>query len=419
MRDSSDPTILDGPVFESHPRTRGEIMNLGDESLLSAYLDDELDPARRLSVETALLADPRLVERLQQLASIRSTIAAVPRPLAPCDVSGPILLRVEALPSVRIRKVIQLDPARRGIKLAGACLSAAAILLLASPWLVPPIQNPAPGDAGARSGVIDLSHDLPPWVAPATDQPDPADRTEIANAAVPDPSTSDLNSSRALPGDSSEDHDLVQAYLDRGEVRRLVLVVDTLTPRSIDDIRGVIQETGRSDPILGELRIAQGIEIDAANPQEAVVFLVVLDDREFQHLNENLQARDFQPTLDEHSMPAQVVAQLADVDIVDLTLGIPTPALRPVPPEALASLRLAARTTGELAPSAHKDTTGSGLDALPGNLSHSGGETTAAIDKPALEDTSSAFSRSPVELTGRVCLVWVTTRPAVRRPTPM
>ncbi|MBX6314748.1 MAG: zf-HC2 domain-containing protein, partial [Isosphaeraceae bacterium] len=46
-------------------------MNLDDESLLSAYLDGELDPARRLAVEAALLSRPQLAARLQDLARVR------------------------------------------------------------------------------------------------------------------------------------------------------------------------------------------------------------------------------------------------------------------------------------------------------------------------------------------------------------
>ena len=46
-------------------------MNPNEESLISAYLDGELDPPRRMKVEAALLADPKLAERLQELSCVR------------------------------------------------------------------------------------------------------------------------------------------------------------------------------------------------------------------------------------------------------------------------------------------------------------------------------------------------------------
>ncbi len=55
-------------------------MMLDDKSLLSAYLDDELDPAGRLEVESALLTDPRLSEELHELAGVRELLAGLPRP---------------------------------------------------------------------------------------------------------------------------------------------------------------------------------------------------------------------------------------------------------------------------------------------------------------------------------------------------
>src|SRR5437763_1632446 len=45
-------------------------MKLDDESLLDAYLDGELDPARRLAVEAALESSARLADRLRHLARV-------------------------------------------------------------------------------------------------------------------------------------------------------------------------------------------------------------------------------------------------------------------------------------------------------------------------------------------------------------
>ena len=52
-------------------------MNVIDDSLISAYLDGELDPPRRLTVETALLNDPKLSERLNELSCVRGFVSGV------------------------------------------------------------------------------------------------------------------------------------------------------------------------------------------------------------------------------------------------------------------------------------------------------------------------------------------------------
>ena len=63
-------------------------MNLDDESVLSAYLDDELDAARRRQVAACLQSDPRLVQRLRDLALIRDLVAGLGSPKASAVIAG-------------------------------------------------------------------------------------------------------------------------------------------------------------------------------------------------------------------------------------------------------------------------------------------------------------------------------------------
>ncbi|WP_165071621.1 anti-sigma factor family protein [Paludisphaera rhizosphaerae] len=65
------------------------------ESLASAYLDDELPPEARASVEHALSADASLAEEVRSLAVVRDIVAALPRPAGP-DVSRAVLGRIAA-----------------------------------------------------------------------------------------------------------------------------------------------------------------------------------------------------------------------------------------------------------------------------------------------------------------------------------
>jgi len=69
-------------------------MNLDDESLLSAYLDGELDARRRVEVEAALHADPHLTRRLGDLTATRDLVAGLCRPAAPADLAASILARL-------------------------------------------------------------------------------------------------------------------------------------------------------------------------------------------------------------------------------------------------------------------------------------------------------------------------------------
>ena len=73
-------------------------MTLDDESLLSAYLDGELDPARRLMVENALLENAGLAERLQELAATRTMLASLPRSVLTQDLSTAVLAALPTRP---------------------------------------------------------------------------------------------------------------------------------------------------------------------------------------------------------------------------------------------------------------------------------------------------------------------------------
>ena len=66
-------------------------MNLDEETFLTAYLDDELDPELRLGVDSALLSSPALVEDLRDLTAVRDLVAGLGRPAPAVDISVAVL----------------------------------------------------------------------------------------------------------------------------------------------------------------------------------------------------------------------------------------------------------------------------------------------------------------------------------------
>ncbi len=53
-------------------------MNHDDESFLSAFIDGELVPDQQQRLESAIVANPHLAERLRGLAQVRDLVAGLP-----------------------------------------------------------------------------------------------------------------------------------------------------------------------------------------------------------------------------------------------------------------------------------------------------------------------------------------------------
>ncbi|MDG3003705.1 anti-sigma factor family protein [Paludisphaera mucosa] len=68
------------------------------ETLISAYLDDELTPEQRREAEAAVAAEPTRADELRSLGAVHELLAALSRPAAP-DMTGRVLARLAASPS--------------------------------------------------------------------------------------------------------------------------------------------------------------------------------------------------------------------------------------------------------------------------------------------------------------------------------
>src|SRR4051812_1388747 len=104
-------------------------MKLDDESLLTAYLDGELAPDQRSSIESALLADPELADALRRLAEVRELLAGMPRPTMPVDLAGAVVGRIRRDPGRELRRAPSLSLPLGAARLAAGLGLAATVLI--------------------------------------------------------------------------------------------------------------------------------------------------------------------------------------------------------------------------------------------------------------------------------------------------
>jgi hypothetical protein len=323
-------------------------MNLDDPALLDAYLDGELDPARRLAVESALESSPALAHRLRELSAVRNLVSDLPRPTASFDVSTLVLTEAMANPPGWYRRLAW----RRSISLRrvvlGTSLGAAATLLVAvclTPGRVPPFRGkPAPPR---------------PLVAKATPPAAPKETPTVAEASGARETTPKvaLHPAPAFPTnspghtDEAEQHRLAEQerlrpFLARKDVRRVVVLTDALDERALGRVDEALKRTHRRRADYARIDLTEGLIIDPAHPGEAVVFAVLAEPRELDLLVTNLR-REFsgepgpQPT--PAPVPPTVVTLLADVDRVSFREGEAASALTRLPEDLRAHGTLAER----------------------------------------------------------------------------
>jgi hypothetical protein len=109
-----------------------------DESLLSAYLDDEVSPEERQWIEAKLAEDPRWRQLLDELRGVQLALAELPLPRLPGGVASQLWLNPAGDDEERVvspraerrgeRAVEQASPARWRV---GLTLAASLLLLLA------------------------------------------------------------------------------------------------------------------------------------------------------------------------------------------------------------------------------------------------------------------------------------------------
>lgn len=284
-----------------------------DESILSAYLDGELEPRQVRKVERAIAANPVVSEMLDDLRAVRAMVSGLSRPSSP-DLAPDVLASLPLRSPGRSERLFT----RRVMTYAAAGVSAAAALLLA--WL--PLHQAGPAVAlrpGAIPGVLKpIPHPEAPSIvdASAKDSPVVADRdpTRGDGSSIPAGRT-DVPAGVAEPRLANVDGDdaetaRVHRLLDDPQLHRVFLVTDRVDRSLEPEVASLVERTTRQDYL--KFTVAQGIVIDPKHPGKATVFAMVLDHSELDAFRSRLQ-NELGGQVTESEIRPFIPVQLADI----------------------------------------------------------------------------------------------------------
>jgi hypothetical protein len=293
-------------------------MKPDDETFLSAYLDHELPLDQRERVDSALMSDSALADRLRDLAAVRDLVAGLARPALQVDVASSVVTRLTGRSSWR-----SVFPGADSWALRIAALTAAAATLLISTTIVVNRQLQRPGDsapmpvAAAQPTKHEAVRPLPvirdsePVLLPTLAQASgPA-------APVPPPQTD--RSARDLRG-----------LLENPQLQKVFFVTDVLGGEADARIGEMLESTPRRNPAFGRIVVHQGIVVDPAHAGEAIVFAVVMNESELQDFQKRL-ALAFPDAVEDAQPKRELALKLAEVGQIRVHPGIAAVELKPQP----------------------------------------------------------------------------------------
>jgi hypothetical protein len=301
-------------------------MNLDDESHLSSYLDDELDPADRLAVEWSIEASPPLADQLRSIALARDAVAGLDRPAIPRDLAPLVRARIASnRRTARLRvpaRVALVASGFAGFAAIAASLIFALIRLHPTLHESPELPKVAIQDEQAetpRNHLIGPSDPEPIPPAPAPLLVRDADEPSPKLPAFP--SHEVLLASASPPGEAAElnDRRVIGGILARSHVRRIVIVTDVID--APEQIRKLIAQNGRETPEFGRISIRQEIVVDPEYAEAAEVFAVPIDERGRRSFVDRLQ-KAFPDLIEEGRSSPELVTQLTEVGQVAVFRGL-------------------------------------------------------------------------------------------------
>lgn len=293
-------------------------MSFDDETLLSAYLDGELDPARRRKVERALKSSPALAGRLRDLAGVRDALRGLSAPAVPEDLAPRIVSELR----VRKRYVETVRAWKRAGLILGPFVGIAAGLLVA--WSVwgygadPKVPDP--------ERLIVAERTTPEVVKPAPEEPEKPEtvaEVELEVEEAPDVAeavrgrevVAELEPSRER--EREEDQEALREILEHPKARRILIPVDVVDEESLKRVEDAIGLTARTHPRHARLRLYQGVVIDPENAGRAVVYAMALDSTEAANLKRNL-GKSFGAVSKAEEVAPSVLAELSETVQLDV-----------------------------------------------------------------------------------------------------
>jgi hypothetical protein len=338
----------------AHPLVNNaNAMNLEDESLVSAYIDGQLDPEQLQAVESALLSNSRLSEQLRTLTIVRDLVGGLSRDSS-VDVSIAVLERIRPSrrPLVRLRSTISRFDGR-GHRIRSAVLlgfAASTIIATTIALSLPMALRHHRSEAKANSEPLAVAANnlqRPSNPAPirentgpiSLEKPPSSDPSNSAASAPSSVSTSEIaatNASTEISNlDLSRDLESVRKLLDDPNLKRFFFVRGGRDGTARPQVASVVEQTIQQNTSSGfyKITIAQGIVIDPRHPEEATVFAVLVKPKELDSFVDRLLHLALPDSVEETPVDPRIVTQLADIGQVQ---ACPAPPGVTIPREALA-----------------------------------------------------------------------------------
>jgi|GEM_PF-1361459 len=317
---------------EAHARlalTRRVTMKTEDEVFLSAYLDGELDLDQRSAVESALLSNPALAERLRELTAVRDLVASLPRPSLQEDLSPVVLAQVSG-PSAREPR--RFPGAPIGLAAAALALVAFGLNLVSSSSRSPDPRRAQPAPIAARP--------VSPPVAPANShrptELHPTQPSFIQGPPISPPSAaSHALAARVEEAERQADREQqrILELLDSPDLKHVFVVVDEIGGDLPDRVEGLVRHTPRLNPSFGKITVSQGIVIDPNHPNQATVFALVMDQNEIAQFRNRLK-QDLPTPVEEKEADPTVVTQLSGIGQIAILSGTRATELATLPSDS-------------------------------------------------------------------------------------
>jgi len=321
-----------------------------DDSILSAFLDHQLDPEQSRAVESAVSADPRLKAKLEALRKVRDLIASLSRP-AGVDVATAVASEVRAhqvarRPRLRPRRSVAWATAS---VLATATAASLLILVLIESRGARKRTIPEPQRSASVLHTTSILHSTPENPARPThpSSPGSAGETRIADrepgatqaGSLPPPEVAPTPSAiRQVPDESAM---LARHSLEDPSLRLVIRVGGDATPKQVAAI--VEQSTHR--PFF-QITVPPGLVLDPNNPEPATVFVLTINESQLAAFRDRLASQFVGKCFTEPVDPS-LVTQLTEMSQV--IAFSPSPAADVVIPPSKLAFRTRDGTAGDRA----------------------------------------------------------------------